>query len=94
MDSLLCYRRKQRSGGYHPTTEEGIRLFLFSLQILNIDRLFNDVTALDRGLGECLSLSELLDNTGLFEFPFELLQRSFNVFAFFYWYYYHVVFVY
>jgi hypothetical protein len=94
MDSLLCYRRKQRSGGCYPSTEEGTRLFLFSLQILNIDRLFHDLTALDGGLGECLSLPEFLNYTCLFKFPFELLQCPFNVFAFFNWYYYHVVFVY
>ena len=68
------------------------KLFFYLLKLLNVYGTFSLQSVDYRWLVELLSCSQFLNNTCLFKFSLELLQRFFNVFAFFYWYYNHFVF--
>jgi len=65
------------------------KLLLVNSQRLNIYSLLNLITTLYRVFNKSLSASKLADGSGLLEFTLEFLQRSFNIFALFYWYYNH-----
>ena len=69
------------------------KLFFYLLKLLNVNGTFSLQTVDYRRLVELLSSSQFLYNTCLLKFSLEFLQRSFNVFAFFYWYYNHFVYI-
>ncbi len=60
------------------------------MHFLNVNRTFHFKSLQNRRFVILLSASQFFYNTCFFKFSFEFLQRFFNVFAFFYWYYNHV----
>ena len=66
------------------------KLFFCLMHFLNVDGMFHLQTFQYRRFVILLSASQFFYNTCFFKFSFEFLQRFFNVFAFFYWYYNHV----
>ena len=64
-------------------------LLVLKLEMLDIDRLLERDALLDGRLLEILAGAELTDDSGLFEFTFELLEGSLDVLAFLDGYYNH-----
>ena len=73
--------------------ERNLYVLFFPSEFLDVDRFLNLLSSLYRKLGERLPLAKLPYDTSLFELPLEFFEGSFNVFAFFYWYYDHSVFL-
>ena len=69
--------------------ENPFKLIFYTLQLLNVNSTFLGQPLNNRRFVELLTASQFSYDTGLFELSFELLQRSFNVLAFFYRYYNH-----
>ena len=61
------------------------------MQLLHIDGMLHLNSFEFRRLVELLTSAELLDDTGLVEFAFKLLNGAFDVLAFFYRYYDHCI---
>ncbi len=59
------------------------------MKFLNVNSMFFFKSLDYRGFVELLTVTQFLYDTGLFKFSFKLLQRLFDVFAFFYRYYNH-----
>ena len=65
------------------------KLIFYLLKFLNVDSTHHFFAVRNRWFFKCLTVTQFLNYTCFFKFPFEFFQSLLDVFAFFYWNYNH-----